>query len=76
MIHQEKTCEVTCTDNDKTVTAEVAHFRPQQSVTVVLATSKILLEYNSTVDLYVGSKMGMEFTSKGPKYYETKQGRL
>jgi hypothetical protein len=76
MIHHDNTCNVHCTDNDKTVEAEVMHFRPQDGLTVILATNKIVMKYKSKADIYVGNLMGMEFTSKGPKYYETKQGRF
>lgn len=76
MIHHDNTCDVTCTDNDKTVSAEVAHFRPNEALTIILATNKINMKYQPTAKVYVGSTMGMEFISKGPKYYETKQGRF
>lgn len=76
MIHHDETCSVHCTDNDKTVEAEVMNFRPQDGLTVILATNKIVMKYKKQHDIYVGSLMGMEFTSKGPKYYETKQGRF
>ena len=75
MIHYENTCEVTCTDNGKTVEAEVMNFRHRDGLTVVVATNKIVMKYKANADIYVGNLMGMEFTSKGPKYYETKQGR-
>jgi len=76
MIHYDKECEVYCTDNEKTVSAEVMNFRPKDGLTVVVATNKIVMKYKSNADVYVGNLMGMEFTSTGPKYYETKQGRL
>ena len=75
MIKHEATCEVTCTDNDKTVTAEVMHFRHEDGLTVVVATNKIVMKYNKKHNVYIGNLMGMEFTSKGPKYYDVKQGR-
>jgi hypothetical protein len=75
MIHHEETCELHCTDNDKTVTADVSHFRLHDGLTVYLLGNKIVLKYNNRHDIYVGNLMGKEFTTKGPKYYETKQGR-
>ena len=75
MIKFDKHCEVTCTDNDNTVTAEVEHFRQGDGLTVVVATNKIIMKYNKRHDIYVGNLLGMEFTSKGPKYYDIKQGR-
>lgn len=73
MIKYENTCEVHCTDNDKTVTADVMNFREKDGLTVVIATNKIVMKYNAKV--YVGNLMGMEFTSLGPKFYDIKQGR-
>jgi hypothetical protein len=64
-----------CVDNDKTATAEVMNFRPQDSLTVVLAESKMVMKYNKAHDVYIGSLFGREFTSKGPKYYEHKEFR-
>lgn len=75
MIKYEETCDVTCTDNGKTVTAEVMNFRQADGLTVVIATNKIIMKYNKKHDEYVGSMHGMEFTSKGPKFYDIKQGR-
>lgn len=66
-------CEVHCTDNDKTVTAEVMNFRENDNLTIVLATNKIIMKWNGKV--YVGNTMGMEFTSKGPKTYNVREGR-
>jgi len=76
MIKFDKHCEVTCTDNGNTVTAEVEHFRQGDGLTVVVATNKIIMKYNKRHDIYVGNLLGMEFTSKGPKYYDVKQGRV
>ena len=75
MIHYDSICELYCTDNDKTASAEVVNFRPEDGLTVVLAESKLVMKYKKNTDIYVGTLMGMEFTSKGPKFYETKQGR-
>ena len=69
----EDKCSITCTDKDQVVEAEVMEFRPQQHLTVVLATNKIHMKYNGR--LYVGNAVGMEFTSKGPDEHAVKQGR-
>ena len=75
MIHYDNTCDLYCTDNEKTVSVEVVNFRPKDGLTVVLAESKLVMKYKKNTDVYVGNLMGREFTSKGPKFYETKQGR-
>lgn len=74
-IEHENTCELFCVDNDKTATADILHFRPQDGLTAFIADSKLVMKYNKAHDIYIGSLMGMEFTTKGPKYYELKQGR-
>jgi len=75
MIQHDQTCKIVNTATEVEVDAEVAHFRPYDGLTVIVATNKIILKYNKKHDVYIGKAMGMEFTSKGPKYYETKQGR-
>jgi len=75
MIQHDQTCKIVNTRTEVEVDAEVAHFRPQDGLTVVIATNKIIMKYNKRHDIYIGNAMGMEFTTKGPKYYETKQGR-
>ena len=74
-IEYDETCELHCTDNDKTVTAEVMNFRLHDGLTVSLVGNKIVMKYNKQHDVYIGSTMGMEFTTKGPKYYEFRTGR-
>lgn len=74
-VEYEDKCELYCVDNEKTVSAEVVNFRPEDGLTVVLAESKLVMKYKKNTDIYVGTLMGMEFVSKGPKYYEMKQGR-
>ena len=58
-------CEVTCTDNDRTVTANVMFYTPKQNLTVILGESKVVLKWNGR-RVYVGNALGMEFTSTGP----------
>lgn len=69
----EDKCSINCTDKDQIVEAEVMEFKPEQHLTVVLATNKIHMKYNGR--LYVGNAAGMEFTSQGPESYTVKQGR-
>ena len=75
MIRHEDTCELTCTDNDRKATASIMNFRHQDGLTVAIAGNKIVMKYNKAHDIYIGSAMGMEFTTPGPKTYEVKQGR-
>ena len=75
-VEHENTCELHCTDNDKTVTAEVLNFRQGDGLTVVVVGNRIVMKYNKQHDIYIGSMSGLEFTTKGPKYYEIKQGRF
>jgi len=76
MINYESTCEITSTDSGKTVTAEVAYFKLEDKLNVVVATNNIVLKYNPKHKLYIGNALGMEFTTKGPKHYEIRQGRI
>jgi len=57
--------QITCTGNDKVVTAEIDHFKFQESLTAFIATNKIPMRWNGRV--YVGSAHRMEFTTPGPK---------
>jgi hypothetical protein len=69
----DKVCTVTCTDNDKVAEAEVDRFNDKQFLDIFLAGNKIHMQYNGKV--YVGNKMGLEFTSPGPKIYQITRGR-
>lgn len=71
----DKECELFCIDNDKTVTAEVLHFRLHDGLTCFLADSKLIMKYNKHHNEYIGTLMGREFTTKGPNYWEVKTGR-
>ena len=68
-------CELLCTDNDKTATAEVLNFREGDGLTVALVGNKIVMKYVKQHDIYVGSMAGMEFTTKGPKIHNTQYRR-
>jgi|TARA_B100002019_G_scaffold228798_1_gene202130 hypothetical protein len=67
-------CQVTCTDNDKTVTADVMSYRPRDLLMVLLAETKVGMKWNGR-SVYVGNAMGYEFTSKGPDEVVVMKGR-
>lgn len=58
---------VTCTDNDKTIEADVVDFRESRYLSVSMNTVRVSLQYEPKFNQYVGSMGGMEFVSKGPK---------
>lgn len=58
---------VECTDNGKTITADVDNFQPGKYLSVIMNTVKVSLQYHEKFDQYVGSMGGLEFISKGPK---------
>ena len=66
-------CIVTCTDNDRTMEADVDRFEKNKFVDVFMAQNNIKMMWNGKV--YVGNKSGMEFTTPGPREYTMKQGR-
>tara|TARA_B100001287_G_scaffold248430_1_gene227637 strand:- start:41 stop:271 length:231 start_codon:yes stop_codon:yes gene_type:complete len=74
MIKYEQKCNVTCNDNDNTVEADIISFKPEDRLIVAIAGNKIQLNYNRH-GRYIGSKVGMEFISEGPKQYEVNMGR-
>ena len=67
------TVQVTCTDNDKVVEAEIDNYKPQQGFDAYIATQRIPFRWNGKV--YVGNSIGLEFTSPGPDSYNIKRGR-
>ena len=67
-------CEVTCTNNDRIVEAEIDNFKEKDSMNVFMATNKIHMKYNGRV--YVGNAFGYEFTTPGPGSYKVKDGGL
>jgi len=69
----DKTCTVTCTDNDKVAQAEVERFESRKYVDVWLVGNKIRMMWNGKA--YVGNKMGFEFTTPGPRVYQINRGR-
>jgi len=69
-------CDITCTENNRTVRAEVLDFRPESVLTCSLNRQvKVVLHYNSKHKQYVGSMGGMEFTTVGPAELVTYNGR-
>jgi len=69
----DKTCTVTCTDNSRTIEADVDRFERNKFVDIYMAQNKIKMVWNGKV--YVGNKMGMEFTTPGPREYQINRGR-
>ena len=68
-----KTAMLTNTRNDQTVECEVDNVRTNESLDAFIANTKIHLRWNGKV--YVGNALGMEFTTDGPKEFNTKKGR-
>ena len=72
-IFYEDKCNVTCTDNDRVVEAEIMNYNENKNITVVIATNKIHMQWNGKV--YVGNAQGLEFTTPGPAKHSVKEGR-
>jgi hypothetical protein len=72
MAHDDK-CIITCTDNGRTLEAEIGSFKSQEFVEVYMAQNKVRLTWNGKI--YVGNKMGLEFTTPGPREFTVRQGR-
>jgi len=70
-IEFEGKCDLHCTDNDKNVLAEVVDLKPEMYLTVYVADSKIVMQYNKRHNVYIGSLLGREFTTQGPKFWDT-----
>jgi len=63
----ESICQVDCTDNGKTMEADVSFFKPKDLCKILFEGKiEVYLRYNSKHQVYVGSKAGMEFITKGP----------
>jgi hypothetical protein len=72
----EEHCVLHCTDNDKTVDAEVLNHQPFRSLTVTINREiKVPMRYVEQHNIYVGSMAGREFTTPGPKEINVKEGR-
>lgn len=75
MLRHDQSCKIKNLANDVEADAEVTGFEPQQHLRVVMAGNRITMNYNKITQEYVGSTLGMDFVSEGPKYYNVKQGR-
>lgn len=75
MIRHNNNCVISNLGNGIEAEAEVINFEPDQKLTVMLAGNRIMLTYNQKTNKFVGSALGMDFASQGPKYYNVKQGR-
>jgi len=63
-----QTTTVTCSDNGKSMIAEVISFTPNQRLVVSLERSiKMEMTYNNKNNLYMAKQSGLEFASSGPE---------
>jgi len=63
-----QTTTVTCSDNGKSMMAEVISFIPNQKLIVSLERSiKMEMSYNNKNNLYMAKQSGLEFASSGPE---------
>jgi hypothetical protein len=63
-----QTTTVTCSDNGKSMIAEVISFIPNQKLIVSLERSiKMEMSYNNKNNLYMAKQSGLEFASSGPE---------
>ena len=63
-----QTTTVTCSDNGKSMIAEVISFNPNQRLVVSLERSiKMEMTYNTKSKLYMAKQSGLEFASSGPE---------
>jgi len=63
-----QTTSVTCSDNGKSMIAEVITFTPKQRLVVSLERSiKMEMTYNAKNNLYMAKQSGLEFASPGPE---------
>lgn len=75
-IHYSDTVELECTENSNVTTAEILDFNPEKNLTCsVNRQVKVSLQYKNNQKLYVGKVGNLEFTTTGPEYYITKEGR-
>lgn len=59
--------QVTCTDNGKTMEADVVDFRQGVYLVVSVSTVRVNLQYDAKHQHYVGNMSGLEFVSFGPE---------
>ena len=68
-MHKQTTI-VTCSDNGKSMTADVISFIPKQRLVVSIERSiKMEMTYSSKSNLYMAKQSGLEFASSGPDIY-------
>lgn len=68
-----QTTSVTCSDNGKSMIAEVISFTPNQRLVVSLERSiKMEMTYNTKSKLYMARQSGLEFASAGPETINTR----
>lgn len=67
-------CTVTCTNNSRTISAEVLEFRPKERLSVSLDRQlKMILVWNG--QNYEHHKQGLEFLSDGPELISKWNGK-
>jgi hypothetical protein len=67
-ISHKPTTTVTCSDNGKSMIAEVITFTPKQRLVVSIERSiKMEMSYNAKNNLYMAKQSGLEFASSGPE---------
>ena len=70
-ITHSSTSLVTCSDNGKSMTAEVISFTPNQRLVVSIERSiKMEMIFNSKTQLYMAKQSGLEFVSRGPDIFD------
>jgi len=66
-LHKQTTL-VTCSDNGKSMTADVISFDPKYRLVVSLEKSiRMEMTYSSKSNLYMANQSGLEFASRGPE---------
>ncbi len=64
----EDTCEITGIKNDISVLGEILTFREKDIIIATINRSaKVTLRWKEGAELYIGSLVGVEFKSPGPK---------
>lgn len=75
-VEYEDVCDVTNIKTGVTVQGEIINFRHKEFVTVTINRAvKLHLQWEPTVNVYIGRMAGMEFQSKGPKGQTFRTGR-
>jgi len=70
------TCEVTCIDNGKIMTADILDFKEKNICQVSINKAiKLTMHYDEWSEDYIGRSAGLEFKTSGPKIINVKIGR-